>query len=266
RADLRQYARQGDRGDLRTSFPPCRRGGDHRPPTAARARPRGAGARLRRPRPGGGNRPRLPFRPGRGAAARRGGGRHLRDRFLVSGGRSAGTWSASGLSMPALRHPLSRLRSGLWYAPLYGLATVGYGLVSMGCSRFDPSGRRQHRVAQAWARMLLRVAGTRVVVIGEENLLAGRPSVMVCNHLSYMDVPVLFARLPLQFRILARQGLFRIPFLGGHLQRCQHLPVDQSNVRASMRSLKQAAESVAAGLPLFVFPEAGRSFSGTMQE
>ncbi|HXE30563.1 MAG TPA: lysophospholipid acyltransferase family protein [Terriglobales bacterium] len=168
--------------------------------------------------------------------------------------------------MPALRHPLSRLRSGLWYAPLYGLATVGYGLVSMGCSRFDPSGRRQHRVAQAWARMLLRVAGTRVVVIGEENLLAGRPSVMVCNHLSYMDVPVLFARLPLQFRILARQGLFRIPFLGGHLQRCQHLPVDQSNVRASMRSLKQAAESVAAGLPLFVFPEAGRSFSGTMQE
>ncbi|MGN6591505.1 MAG: lysophospholipid acyltransferase family protein, partial [Terriglobales bacterium] len=93
-----------------------------------------------------------------------------------------------------------------------------------------------------------------------------RPMVVVCNHLSYMDVPVLFASLPLQFRILAKAGLFRIPFLGGHLQRAQHLPVDQSNARTSMRSLQQAAAAVKGGLPLFIFPEAGRSFSGEMQE
>lgn len=168
--------------------------------------------------------------------------------------------------MPRAAHLASRLRSGLIYAPLFGLATIGYGLVSMAWSRFDPRGRRQHRVAQAWARMLLRIASTRVTLEGAENLVQGRPSVMVCNHLSYMDVPVLFALLPLQFRILARQGLFRIPFLGGHLQRCQHLPVDQSNARASLRSLQLAAESVAQGLPLFIFPEAGRSFSGEMQD
>lgn len=160
----------------------------------------------------------------------------------------------------------SRLRSVLIYAPLYAVATISYGLVSMACSPFDATGRRQHRVARAWARMLLRVAGTRVTVEGEANLVTGGPAVLVCNHLSYMDVPVLFARLPLQFRILAKQGLFRIPFLGGHLRRSHHLPVDQSNVRASLRSLHQAAESVAQGLPLFIFPEAGRSFSGAMQE
>jgi 1-acyl-sn-glycerol-3-phosphate acyltransferase len=215
-------------------------------------------------------------------------------------------------------HLASRLRSGLLFAPLYGLATIGYGAVSMACSLVDRSGRRQHRVAQAWARMLLRLARVRVAVEGLDHLPVGDPSaapawaspgpeparapapanlqpggaqagraprpsnaeesapgearggprpsfVMVCNHLSYMDVPVLFATLPLQFRILARQGLFRIPFLGGHLKRAQHLPVDQSNPRASLRSLQSAAAAVAAGLPLFIFPEAGRSFSGAMR-
>lgn len=166
--------------------------------------------------------------------------------------------------MSKLSYTCSRLRSGLIFAPLYGLATAGYGLVSMACSRFDATGARQHRVAQAWARMLLRLGGIRVEVEGLENLTPG-PQVIICNHLSYMDVPVLFAVLPLQFRILAKQGLFKIPFLGGHLRRAQHLPVDQSNVRASMRSLHQAAAAVAAGLPLFIFPEAGRSFSGAMQ-
>ncbi|MGH9483277.1 MAG: lysophospholipid acyltransferase family protein [Terriglobales bacterium] len=160
----------------------------------------------------------------------------------------------------------SRLRSVLWYAPLYGLATIVYGAASMACSSFDRGGRRQHAIARAWARRLLRTASVRTTVEGAENLVQGSPSVMVCNHLSYMDVPVLFAALPLQFRILARQGLFRIPFLGGHLRRSQHLAVDQSNPRASMRSLQQAAAAVAAGLPLFVFPEAGRSFSGELQE
>ena len=220
--------------------------------------------------------------------------------------------------MPASGNLFSRLRSGLVFAPLYGLATIAYGAASMACSPFDGDGRRQHRIARAWARMLLRLARIRVHAEGLETLRSVAPSaapawvsrgpeparaaapaklqpggaqagralrqpmaagsalgqargaprqsmVMVCNHLSYMDVPVLFATLPLQFRILARQGLFRIPFLGGHLKRAQHLPVDQSNPRASLRSLQLAAAAVAGGLPLFIFPEAGRSFSGEMR-
>lgn len=165
-----------------------------------------------------------------------------------------------------MKNKLSWLRSVLIFAPLYALATILYGAVSLACSYWDATGRRQHRVAQAWARMLLRIACIRVKVTGGESLITNRPCVMVCNHLSYMDVPVLFAHLPLQFRILAKQGLFSIPFLGGHLKRSQHLPVDQGNTRASLRSLLKAAESVAQGLPVFVFPEAGRSFDGRMKE
>ena len=81
-------------------------------------------------------------------------------------------------------HPLSRLRSVLLFAPLYAVATVSYGLASMACSRFDAGGGRQHRIARAWARMLLRIARTRVRIEGAEHLIQGGPSVMVSNHLS----------------------------------------------------------------------------------
>ena len=168
--------------------------------------------------------------------------------------------------MPRHAHLLSRLRSGLIFAPAMALATALYGTASMACSRFDATGARQHRIARAWARMLCRIGGIRVRVEGLENLILESRSVMVCNHISYMDVPVLFGYLPLQFRILAKAGLFKIPFMGSHLRRCQHLPVDQSNARSSLHSLHEAAAAVAEGLPLFVFPEAGRSFSGAMQD
>ncbi len=165
-----------------------------------------------------------------------------------------------------VRGALTWLRAVLWYAPLIFLATALYGAVSLTLSLFDPTGRKQHRVAQAWARRLVRIAQLRVTVEGRENLILDRPAVMVANHLSYMDIPVLFSELPLQFRIMARKGLFSIPFMGWHLRRSGHLPVDHANVRASLQSLRKAAESVKNGMAAFVFPEGGRSTSGYLRE
>ena len=44
-----------------------------------------------------------------------------------------------------------------------------------------------------------------------------------------MDIPALLSALPHQFRFFAKKGLFQIPFLGTHLERAGHLPVDRSN-------------------------------------
>jgi len=159
---------------------------------------------------------------------------------------------------------LSFLRSLLVFVPLLMLATTLCGAVSLALSLFDATGRRQHRVARFWAWLLLRLFAIRMQVEGTENLPPNTPCILVCNHLSFMDIPTLFAVLPLQFRIFARQGLFSIPFLGWHLTRSRHLPVDDS-AKASLRSLLRAADTVRQGLPVFVFPEGGRSMDGRMQ-
>ncbi len=163
-----------------------------------------------------------------------------------------------------LREAASRLRSLFWYTPGLVLITTGYGIWSGWISRHDPDGCRQHLVAQRWARQLLRLAQVRVDIRGLENLPPG-PAVFVANHLSYTDTPVIFASLPVQFRILALRGLFRIPLLGGHLRRARHLPVEQSSARASMHSLLGAAERVRQGVSVFIFPEAHRSPDGQLK-
>jgi 1-acyl-sn-glycerol-3-phosphate acyltransferase len=87
--------------------------------------------------------------------------------------------------------------------------------------------------------------------------------VFVCNHGSFMDIPAILSGLPHQFRFFAKKGLFSIPFLGTHLKRAGHLPVDRSNARNSLKSMSAAAQIIAhRGTSVLLFPEGGRSREG----
>ena len=101
-----------------------------------------------------------------------------------------------------------------------------------------------------------------VRVVGFDRLDLSRPAVYAANHISALDIPLLFANLPFQFRILAKQHLFRYPFVGGYLKRSGQYPVDHSNARASIRSLGKAIEGLKSGMPLVIFPEGGRAADG----
>ena len=75
-----------------------------------------------------------------------------------------------------------------------------------------------------------------------------------------MDIPAILAKLPFEFRFFAKKGLFGIPFLGTHLNRAGHLPVDRSNARSSLKSMSEGARIVAErGISVLLFPEGGRS-------
>ena len=146
-------------------------------------------------------------------------------------------------------------------APLFFLATGFYGSLALLASLFEKDGRRQHRIAQRWARACVTISGARVTVHNPERLKA-QPAVYVCNHLSYMDTPVIFSSLPFQFRIVARHDLWSLPFIGWWLRRSGQVPVDVLNPRASIASLVSAVRTLQSGMPLFIFPEGGRTETG----
>ncbi len=123
----------------------------------------------------------------------------------------------------------------------------------------------QHWFARTWARMILKTAGIHVYSEGLEHIDPAQPAVYASNHLSALDIPVLYASLPTQFRILAKRELFRYPFLGWHLTRSGQIPIDQGDARASLRGLNRASESLHKGMPLVIFPEGGRSRDGQLQ-
>ncbi len=88
----------------------------------------------------------------------------------------------------------------------------------------------------------------------------------IANHLSYMDTPVVLAHIPVQFRFLAKRGLFQIPLLGTHLGRAGHIPVPREDPRAAVKTMQKAAETIQEKkISLLIFPEGGRSHDGQLQ-
>jgi len=114
--------------------------------------------------------------------------------------------------------------------------------------------------------MLLWIAGARVKVIGGEKLDPHGSYVVCPNHVSYMDTPVLLAHIPVNFRFLAKQELFKIPFIGGHLRRAGNISVPLEDPRASLKVLSAAGKAMKErSLSMLVFPEGGRSLSGELE-
>jgi 1-acyl-sn-glycerol-3-phosphate acyltransferase len=161
---------------------------------------------------------------------------------------------------------LSCLRSYFIFAPLIYLYTAIMGSLSLLSSFVDRDGRMQHWFARAWSRMILRTAFVRVKIEGLEHIDPSQAAVYAANHLSALDIPVLYASLPTQFRILAKSELFRYPFMGWHLTRSGQIPIDQGDARASLRSLNRASDSLRKGMPLVIFPEGGRTEDGHLRD
>ena len=160
----------------------------------------------------------------------------------------------------------TRARSYFVFIPLAYLCTGVMGTLALLSSLFDRDGRVQHWFAHTWAKMILKILGVRVEQRGLENADFSQPAVYAANHLSALDIPIIYATLPVQFRILAKKELFAYPFLGWHLRRSGQIAVDQKDARSSLRSLNRAGESLREGMPLVVFPEGGRSPDGELRE
>ncbi|MCX6616068.1 MAG: 1-acylglycerol-3-phosphate O-acyltransferase [Acidobacteria bacterium] len=164
-----------------------------------------------------------------------------------------------------MRYALGWLRSMLFTDVLIYLETAVMGTISLAGSLFDPHGRFQHRCARIWSGMILVTSRVKVRVHGLENIDPRATYIYCANHQSLMDIPVIFSRIPAEFRILAKKGLFSVPFLGWHLRRSGHLEVDRSSPRGALRSFEQAARQLRQGASIFFFPEGGRSDDGTLK-
>ena len=153
-------------------------------------------------------------------------------------------------------------RTVLFLIPAIGLYTIVLGTISVVSSLWDRSGDLGHWCARTWSSLILRTTGVRVTVIGLERLDPTRSYVLAANHQSIYDIPILFAALPLQVRIVAKASLGSFPFLGWHLQRTGHLLVNRRNPGADI--VEKMKRLVGASHSLIVFPEGTRSVDGTV--
>ena len=140
------------------------------------------------------------------------------------------------------------------------LSTLFFGFLSIVVSPFASSGRTQHAIMRTWARTVLWICGIRVKVEGASNIPPGGSFVLVANHRSYMDSPIVIPFINLQFRFFAKSSVFYWPMIGYHLKQAGHLPVHYDNPGKSLRSMSDAARVMRQkGISVLLFPEAGRT-------
>lgn len=140
--------------------------------------------------------------------------------------------------------------------------TFACSLCAIIAGLFDASGRSAHAMAKFWSFWLLRVARIRLKTDGVENVPPEGPVIYMGNHQGNFDINSLTLAIPRRFSWIAKEELFRYPLFGAAMRRAGYIPLDRSDGRKALRSIKQAAERISSGTSVVIFPEGTRTKDG----
>jgi 1-acyl-sn-glycerol-3-phosphate acyltransferase len=115
------------------------------------------------------------------------------------------------------------------------------------------------RLIRAWARLMVAAAGIELEVEGDEKLDPARRYVLVANHASYLDIPVLLVAVRQPLRFFAKRSLFQIPIFGWGLRASGFIPIDRKKRSRNLASFDLATSRIEKGNSIVIFPEEGRS-------
>jgi len=125
----------------------------------------------------------------------------------------------------------------------------------------DPRRLRTGRWFRRLGRALAKVSPWRLRISDVDRIDPGRAYVVVSNHQSLADIPVV-SHLPIDTKWLAKAELFRLPVLGWMLRMAGDVPVDRRDRRHSARAVLRCARYLRDGCSVVFFPEGTRSPDG----
>jgi len=117
----------------------------------------------------------------------------------------------------------------------------------------------------SWASALLRHAEVDLVVRGRENAGDGsEPMIVMSNHQSLYDIPVLFCALPGRLRMVAKKELFRVPVWGRAMRAAGFVCIDRGDREQAVSSLQEGSRLLREGTHVWIAPEGTRSATGRL--
>lgn len=120
-------------------------------------------------------------------------------------------------------------------------------------------------IARGSLWILVKIAGIRIKVSGKEWVEKEKKYVFMCNHLSFMDGPLIFLVIPHLVRVIMKKPIARIPVIGQAMRFAGFIPVDRKGIKSGKKSIEQATEMmITRNFSFLIFPEGTRSLDGKM--
>jgi 1-acyl-sn-glycerol-3-phosphate acyltransferase len=135
-----------------------------------------------------------------------------------------------------------------------GLAFATLLILAVLCVVLLPTIKLRRDASHALARLFFAVSGLPFQVSGEEHLPDAQ-AVVVANHASYLDGPLLYAALPARFGFVIKKEVVGIPLAGWLLRRLGHEFVDRHNKAESAKDARRILKAAFKGDSVAFFPE-----------
>ena len=117
----------------------------------------------------------------------------------------------------------------------------------------------QLRMVQWAFRVILFICGTKVTVIGEENVPKDQAVLYIGNHRSYFDILVGYTTVPGLLGFVAKKEMLKIPLLSQWMVQVNCLFMDRQNVKEGLKTILQGIEKIKRGVSIWIFPEGTRN-------
>lgn len=123
-----------------------------------------------------------------------------------------------------------------------------------------------HLFTTIWGKAMILTTGSKVRVLGLENIAKVERICFVSNHQSLFDIPLLLGWLDRQPGFIAKKELKKFPILNGWIKAIHSAYIDRSNPRSAIDSINKGIDTIKSGHALVIFPEGTRSKDGKIAE
>ena len=114
------------------------------------------------------------------------------------------------------------------------------------------------RIVQWGFGVILRIAGTKITVIGKENM-PDEAALYVGNHRSFFDILIMYVQCKDLTGFVAKDSMGKIPSLRVWMRYVYCLFLDRKDIKQGMKTILQAIEYVKQGVSIAIFPEGTRN-------
>lgn len=152
----------------------------------------------------------------------------------------------------------------LVFVPLAVIATVIAALVAIPVALFVSPRFANVELAVRWCRLLAFLAPVRVETEGLDHADPGRSFVVVANHQSQFDIPVIYGFCGLDLRWVMKAELGWIPFVAQACRAIGHILVNRRDPEQARQAINRAVARLQPGTGILFFAEGTRSRSGEL--